>query len=194
MRLDGQLPRFDVTERRHVVVDASPETTYAAMKSLDFARMGPVVEALGELRRLPERIAAALAGTAQPETPESVTMNDVAESDEWVQLAEEPGEEFVFGAVGKFWRPSIEWVEIEPDEFAEFDRPGYAKLAIGFSVRPYGTDRALLTYEARTATTDAAARRRFRLYWSVIGPSAGFLMGRALARIKAGAESATAGT
>jgi len=106
----------------------------------------------------------------------------VAATDEWTKLDEAPGEEFVVGAVGKFWRPSIEWRDVAPDEFADFDEPGYAKLAIGISVRPYGARRSLLTYEARTATTDDRARRNFRRYWRLVGPFAGYLMSTALDR------------
>lgn len=69
---------------------------------------------------------------------------------------------------------------VDAAEFATFDRPGYANLAIGVSVRPYGTDRTLVTCEARTATTDEASRRRFRRYWTLVGPFAGYLMGRVL--------------
>jgi len=105
---------------------------------------------------------------------------DVPETDEWTLLDETYGEEFVFGAIGKFWRPAIEWRQVESDEFSAFDESGYAKLAIGLSVRPYGEDRTLLSYEARTATTDDPARRNFRRYWRVIGPFAGYLMSRAL--------------
>jgi hypothetical protein len=188
MSIDHELPRFDVTQIRHVVVDASPDATYRAVEDIDFMQMGFAVNVLNEIRALPERIRVRARGERWEGMPTSVTLGDLVDSTGYVILDEREGEEFVFGAVGKFWKPNIEWVPIEPAEFASFDRPGYAKLAIGFSVRPYGTERTLLSYEARTATTDSAARRRFRLYWSLIGPFAGFLMRQALAHIKREAE------
>ncbi|WP_225316359.1 MULTISPECIES: hypothetical protein [Haloferax] len=188
MRIDDVLPTFDVTQIRHVVVDASPAETYRAVLDIDFMQMGTAVRVLNELRALPDRLRARMQGERWSGMPTSVSLDDLVDSTGYVVLGDRGAEEFVIGAVGKFWKPNIEWVDIDPDEFVSFDRPGYAKLAIGFSVRPYGTDRTLLSYEARTATTDPEARRRFRLYWSLIGPFAGVLMQQALAHIKNEAE------
>ncbi|WP_458207939.1 hypothetical protein [Haladaptatus sp. NG-SE-30] len=188
MLIDEQLPTYDATQRRHIVVDTPPAETYAAIEELDLMQTGAIVRILTELRMLPERIQALRRGDVQPKLPDSAKLTDLTESGIWVLLDEQPGEELVLGAVGAVWQPNIEWVEIDADDFRAFDRPGYAKLAIGFSVRQYGATRSLVTYEARTATTDRTARTRFRRYWLFIGPFAGYLMGRALARIKADVE------
>ncbi|WP_458187726.1 hypothetical protein [Haladaptatus sp. NG-WS-4] len=188
MLIDEQLPTYDAAQRRHLVVDAEPEAAYAAVKTLDFMQTGPTVRLLSELRMLPDRLYALWHGENQPEYPDSATLADLTDSGIWVLLDERPGEEVVFGGAGRFWQPKIEWVEIDAADFRAFDRPGYAKLAISFSVRPYGANRSLVTYEARTATTDETARTRFRRYWTLIGPFAGYLMGRALARVEATAE------
>jgi hypothetical protein len=180
MAIDRFLPTFDVTQIRNAVVDATPEETYDAVRHVDLVRIGAVPWLLGELRYLPARILALWRGTEPPETPDSLTFDDLTDESPYVVLDERPGEEFVLGAVGTFWQPEIEWAEVDAAEFATFDRPGYAKLVIGVSVRPYGTDRTLVTYEARTATTDGASRRRFRRYWTLVGPFAGYLMGRVL--------------
>jgi hypothetical protein len=71
--------------------------------------------------------------------------------------------------------------------FVPFQEPGYAKLAISLAVRPT-TDGAILRYEARTATTDEAARRTFRRYWRLIGAGVGLIMRRVVRRIKQEAE------
>lgn len=182
--LDRHLPTFDVTQIRHAVVDATPEDAYTAVREVDLMRIGLGPRLLGELRYLPGRLLARVRGTDPPEMPESVTFDDLTGQGEYVVLGEESGEEFVLGAVGKFWKPDIEWADVDAGEFAAFDRPGYAKLAIGVSVRPYGSGRSLVTYEARTATTDDASRRRFRRYWTLIGPFAGYLMGRVLDEVR----------
>lgn len=84
--------------------------------------------------------------------------------------------------------------QIEAAAFAGFERPGHAKLVLDFSVRPFGEHRSLVSAEMRTATTDAAARRRLRAYWTLIGPGARYLVKQDLAWIKADAERlATAG-
>jgi hypothetical protein len=48
-----------------------------------------------------------------------------------------------------------------------------------------------ITYEARTATTDESSRRRFRRYWTLIGPFAGYLMGTVLDTVTADLERTT---
>lgn len=187
--IDQYLPEYDVTEVRHVTVEADPETTYEAMLTADLLDVGPVVGALGRLRDLPRSVSDWLRGTPHEPTPERLRFVDVTETKEWTLLDEESGEEFLFGAIGKFWRPEIEWRQFDPGEFAAFDEPGYAKLAVSLSVRPAGEGRTRLTYEARTATTDDRARRKFRRYWRVIGPFAGYVMSRALDRIRADVEA-----
>ena len=187
--IDRHLPTFDETVRRHAVVEAPVEETYAAALAADFAQTGPVVRALNELRALPTRLAAALGGGVQPRTTDPLRLEDLPERGIWVRLDESPGEEFVFGAIGAVWRPDIEWVETDADSFRSFDRPGYAKIVAGISVRPYGPGRTLVTYEARTATTDPESRKRFRRYWRLVGPGAGYLMSKALDRIGADAEA-----
>lgn len=182
--IDEFLPTYDVTQRRHVVVDAAPEVVYDTLLALDLTRLGRGPRVLNELRMLPETLLSRLRGETPPSSPSEMTFGDVRDQPGWLLLGERPGEEYVIGAVGQFWRPKIEWLDVAPEAFADFDRPGYAKLAIGLSVQPYGTDRSLVTYEARTATTDDASRRRFERYWTLIGPFADYLMGRVLATLQ----------
>lgn len=193
MLIDRHIPEYDVTTIRHVVVDADLETTYDAMLTTDILDTGPIVRTLGRLRDTPMAVSRWIRGTPGTRPPEQLRFADVPETDEWTLLDEAPGEEFVFGAVGTFWRPTIGWRQVEPAAFAAFDEPGYAKLAISLSVRPYGEERTLLPYEARTATTDDLAARNFRRYWRLIGPFAGYLMSRALERIAADAEARASG-
>jgi hypothetical protein len=188
LRLDRYLPTYDAVSRRHVVVDAPPDETYAAALAADLTRLGPVVGLLGALRALPTRVVAWLRGTAAPD-PESFTFGDLPTSGTWIRLDDVAGEEFVFGAVGAVWRPDIEWVELASEEFRGFDRPGYAKIVAGLSFRPYGEERTLLTYEVRTAGTDPVAAWQFGAYWRLVGPFVGYILGRVLARIERDAEA-----
>ncbi len=52
----------------------------------------------------------------------------------------------------------------------DYQRPGYAVGTWGFSVLPYGEKESVLVTDIRVRTTDAEARRRFRLYWAAVGP------------------------
>ncbi|WP_225741356.1 SRPBCC family protein [Halorussus halophilus] len=189
MLLDQYLPEYDETVVRHTVVEADQETTYDAMLTTDLLDLGPVVRSLGQLRDLPRVVSDRLHGTESSRDPEQMRIADVPETSEWVRLDEQPGAEYVFGAIGKFWQPAIEWRRVAPSEFREFTEPGYAKLAIGLSVRPFGEGRTLLSYEARTATTDDRAQESFQRYWRVVGPFAGYLMSRALDQMATNAES-----
>ena len=194
MLLDRALPDFDVTQVRHIVVEASPEATFEAVRAWDPAGMqSPAVRWLTWLRALPEHIGRGSRGGSAPahtDEAEGATGLERMAQWGWIPLGEEPCRELVAGLVGQFWKPVIEPLHIEAGEFAAFDEPGYAKLAVSFSVRPYGAERTLLTYEVRTATTDATARRWFRWYWRVIGPFAGLLMGLGLRDIRAMARAA----
>jgi hypothetical protein len=96
--------------------------------------------------------------------------------------------EFVVGSVGRFWRRDYGGRPVKAEEFTRFHEPGFAKLAIGFAVRPTPGGGAVLRYEARTTTTDATAERTFRRYWRLIHPGVAVIMARVLRRIKRQAE------
>jgi hypothetical protein len=53
-------------------------------------------------------------------------------------------------------------------------------IAAALSVRPYGEERALLSYEARTVVTDPASRVAFLRYWRALSPFIGVLLQRTL--------------
>jgi hypothetical protein len=112
-------------------------------------------------------------------------------------LGDRPGEEIVFGAVGKFWQPNIEWRDVDPASFASFAEAGWGKIACHFLVRGAGPGRACLTYECRTATTDCQARRQMARYWWIIRPFVGHIMRATLRTVAANTPStatARAGT
>ena len=187
MLIDKYLPAYDVTVVRQALVEADREETWASIKSADLARISPAVTALGWLRMLPERVSRfARRAPPLPKTAR-VTLDDIVASG-WTLLEEQPPDEIVFGAVGQFWRPVIRMQRVSASEFLVLDRPDTAKLAVSFRVEARGEDQCLLRYEARTASTSESARKRFRRYWSVIGPFAGFIMERAVDAIKAEAE------
>lgn len=188
MLIDRFLPRFDVTQVVETGVDASPERTFAAIRDTDLR--DPLVDLLFSLRELPQRLLRWFRGEKAPAPARGkVTFRTITESGPgWTPLAEEPGVEFVVGSVGRFWRRDYGGRAVTAEEFARFHEPGFAKLAIGFAVRPAPGGGAILRYEARTTTTDAAAERTFRRYWRLIHPGVALIMGRVLRRIKVQAE------
>ena len=187
--INGQLPRFDARSFSAVVVDATPEATYRAVRSLDPGQVGrtvPFMQLMGWMRALPARIGSRhRPGTgSQPEALSSEQYRDA-----FLALAEEPGVEFVIGVIGKFSSPTeLGFRRFQPAEFAGFAEPGFGKVAISFLVLPYGAGRSLLCTETRAAITGAETARRFRRCWTAIGPFAAYIMRHWLALAKQNAE------
>jgi hypothetical protein len=183
MIIDEQLPRYDTVIAAHRVVDADPHTTWQAARDLDFLSVHtPLLDTAMWARGLPAR----LRGQPQPRPPR-LRLGAGDPLPGWLVLGERADAEIAFGAVGKFWQGTIEWKDVPLAQFAAFHEPGFGRIACNLSVRPYGTGRALLTYECRTATTDPVSRRRFARYWWVIRPFVGHIMRATVAHI--GAEA-----
>jgi hypothetical protein len=187
MLIDATLPVFDVTHVTEVEIDAPTDVAYDAIMATDLR--DPLVEMLVGLRELPNRISRAIHHEEQLPPPPALTFRDLtAPGTGWSLLAEEPGVEVVVGLIGQFWHRDFGIRHLAPVEFSSFDEPGYAKLAVSFRVMPNGKGGSILRYEARTATTDDVARRRFRRYWRVIHPGVALLMHRAATLIRVEAE------
>jgi hypothetical protein len=90
----------------------------------------------------------------------------------WTLLAETPDVEMVLGQVSRPWKADASSTDAPttPEQFTDFDAPGFAKIVTSLRVERYGTGSCILTVETRVATTDAKSRRRFRRYWQLIGP------------------------
>ena len=90
----------------------------------------------------------------------------------WRLLGEDPGVELVLGQIGRPWQPTEmgSGPEVAPCEFAAFERPGFAKIALSLRVQPYGAEASILTLETRVAVTDPVSLKRFQRYWALIGP------------------------
>ena len=183
MIIDTQLPAYDVVLAAHQVVDADPATTFAAARELDFLTVRtPLLTAAMWARGLPDRLR-----HRTPVPLKRLCLADGVGLPGWLSLGVRQDSEVAFGAVGKFWQATIEWRDVSPAEFAGFDDPGWGKIACNFTVRPYGTDQTLLSYECRTATTDAVARRKFAHYWWLIRPFVAHIMRATVATIAADA-------
>jgi len=112
---------------------------------------------------------------------------------DWVLLGEDPPHEIVFGVIGRFWAGETVWAQIDAAEFEAFAKPGFGKIACNFSLRPYGADRTLVTYECRTLATDETAHRGFMRYWRPLAPFIGLVMRSQLRVIEAETGAAYVG-
>jgi hypothetical protein len=185
--IEQLLPEFDATRIEHRVVPGEIESAYEATRQADFMRAWreiPAVRFLFAARSLAERAVSLVRGRSTPIVPEPETMRvaDMPTRGEWVLLAENPPVEIAFGAIGRFWAGQTVWERVDAADFAAFDRPGLAKIACNFSLRPYGGNQTLVTYECRTRGTDLEARKGFLRYWRALSPFIGVVL-RAQLRI-----------
>jgi hypothetical protein len=158
--LDDFLPRYDVNEVHSVTVGAPPTAVMDAIRELTPGEV-PLLVALMAMRRAP-----ALLRGWRPRVNQRL-LDGMRETG--FTTLRESDDELALGIVGRFWRLDSGLRPVEASQFAGFTEPGWAKGAMNFEVQEVGR-RTLVTTETRVATTDAGARRNFKLYWRVIGP------------------------
>lgn len=161
MRLDSFLSNYFVREVHHFAVMASPPETYRAVCNFDMAKI-PWIRSLFRLRTFLDRGSSRFF---------SLTLRDAYQNGGFVCLQEEPDEELVVGAIGKIWRPSIAFEQVDPRQFKSFHRKGFGKVAWSFRCEPRlcGTG-TLGTFEVRVGATDAFSTAKMKAYYSTIGP------------------------
>ena len=75
-----------------------------------------------------------------------------------------------------------------PPEFAGFHEPGYAKIVWTLRADPINATESVARTETRVATTDQAARKAFRRYWSLVSPGVEVIRWVSLRLVKREAE------
>jgi hypothetical protein len=173
---DELLPAYDVVMRHAVTVAAPATAVWEALHRADFAGAW-YVRALLILR-----------GLRRPGDRQRLTLDRFIVG-RFTALGERSGHELALGIAGRFWKPSGGPVKLTPDEFRRFARPGHAKAVLTFSVADAEPGGTRLHTETRIACTDAASRRRFRIYWLIVGPFAALIRRAMLAAVVAEATS-----
>jgi hypothetical protein len=166
------LPRYETREVHEIVVAAPPAEVYRALEELTLGELH-VFRALMGVRTLPTRLARSRRRPVTPGRPSILDpesrLLDWGAPTGFAVLGSRPGSELVIGAASQLWRPAggVTATIGDRDEFEAFDRPGFAKVAIGFRLEevPGGTR---VVAETRVDTTDALTHRRFGTYWRVI--------------------------
>lgn len=173
MFVDEFLPTFDVSDEIGTVVAVDTATTWRALMDTDLVEVGrqrPLVALLGAVRILPDLVWQRLHGEHPPAEPARLTLRDTTKlpmsEGGWVLLGERPEQEIAFGLVGKFWRPVIQFAEVDAAAFKGFAEPGFAKTIYALGTRRLEDEKTLLWAIMRTATTDEHARTWFRRYWT----------------------------
>jgi hypothetical protein len=178
--LDRFIPEPEVAEHHRTDINAPADVVMAAARDMEFLK-SPVIRAIFKAREL------ALGG--EPDDREHPTaLIDQMQSIGWVVLAERPGRELVLGAVTQPWQAAPVFRSVPAGEFLAFAEPGYVKIVWTLRADPIDEARSSFQTETRVCTTDAAARRRFRNYWSFVAPGVEVIRMAMLRPLKQAAE------
>jgi hypothetical protein len=159
MLIDRLMPTYHAMRVEHRIIPGDIATVYAATRRADFIRTwreSATVRLLFAARDVAERAISLIARREhrQPPPPDSLRLADMPTHGDWVLLGEDPPHELAFGVIGHFWAGETVWAKIDGADFETFAEPGFGKIACNFSLRSYGPDRTLVTYECRTIATD----------------------------------------
>ena len=178
--LDQFMPVYEVVERHHIRVSAPAEVTLAAAAKIDLYQSA-IVRAIFRTREVV--LGAQAESGAQPRGL-LAQMTSLG----WRVLAEEAGREIVVGAVTQPWLPEVVFRGLPPEPFLAFQEPGYVKIVWTLRADPAGSGESIFRTETRVATTDAAARAKFRWYWARFSPGIAMIRRLMLAPLKSEAE------
>jgi hypothetical protein len=178
--LDRFLPQYEVVERHRTRVAAPAAITFAAACEMDLNRSA-IVRAIFRSR---ERIL----GSHPEAAPRPRGLAALMKALGWGVLAEVPDREIVFGAVTQPWQADVVFRALQPDEFAAFREPGWVKIAWTLRADPLGAATSIARTETRVATTDPAARAKFRRYWSLFWPGIELIRRVSLRRLRIEAQ------
>jgi hypothetical protein len=106
----------------------------------------------------------------------------------WGALAEVPGREIIMGAVTQPWHANVVFRALPPSEFVQFNQPDYVKIVWTLRADPVGANGSIFRTETRALATDAAARGKFRRYWSFLSPGIILIRWASLGPLKREAE------
>ena len=104
-------------------------------------------------------------------------------------LLEANQNEMIIGLIGQFWKPNGNLQSFNPEEFLDYESPGFSKATWSFKLKSLDQT-SILETETRIYCTDEKSRRRFRRYWFFIKPFSGVIRMEILRGIKAKAEKA----
>jgi hypothetical protein len=181
--IDEFMPIYDVSEYHETTVRAPIGRVYDAVWTADLSR-SLIVRLLLRLRALPR----SLSPRDQQRNP-NLNLDAVMKSG-FVLLGEHRPNEIALGLIGRFWTPAGGRCRMNDAEaFRDFDQPGYAKAVWNFSLVEDGRATTRLATETRVRCLDDSSRRRFRMYWSVIGPFSGLIRREVLRAIRRSSES-----
>jgi hypothetical protein len=178
--IDEFLPVYTVHEYHSIDVHAPAPVVYAALQTTDFFT-ARTVRLLFWLRTIPARV-------LRQRVPHhrKVTMDTFVRSG--TLLGDRPAEELAIGLAGQFWKPYSRNERLDRDGFRRFDRPGYVKAVINFSLTQKSETLVNLATETRVLCLDHRSWWWFRVYWLAIAPFSAYTRRQMLRAIKKESE------
>lgn len=193
MLLDELMPHYHVVERHQMMVRASPDAVFAAIREADLAG-GAVTRLLFTLRAVP---AAAIALARSPRgavaewragrAQRGLRLADFERAGFRVVAEREP-EELVIGLLGRFWTPrGALRHDVRIETFRAGPPAGQALAGWNFSVHARPDGLTELRTETRVLCA-ADAWPMFRIYWLIVRPGSGLIRRSMLRAIRRRAE------
>jgi len=178
--IDRFMPAYDVVERHHIDVAAPAQITFATACEQDLMA-GPLARGIFKAREV-------VLGSQPNGGTRPRGLLEMTKSIGWGVLAHVPGREIVMGAVTQPWQANVVFRPLPPGEFLAFDDPGYVKIVWTLQADAIGSNESIFRTETRAVATDAAARAKFRRYWSFLSPGIILIRWTVLNRLRAEAE------
>jgi hypothetical protein len=178
-RLDEFAPVYQFHEWHTTRVDAPPDRVYTAVKAVEPDEI-LAYRTLTWLRRFGR---AGRANILNP--PVHQPLLETALRTGFLQLADDPGQEIVFG----FAASPVLVTKTTPENFKTRAGPFLAKVTMNFRIEPIDTNHCTLTTETRIYGSDRDMQRFFAPYWRVIYPGSSLMRRMWLRAIRKRAES-----
>ncbi len=178
--LDAFMPEYEIAERHNISVDAPADITFSTACAMDLQDSG-LIRAIFKTREL-----LLLGKTRESRLPRGLLSQTKALG--WAVLAETPGREIVMGSVTQPWKGTPQFKGLDPDEFAAFHEPGYVKIVWTLRADAVSPMESVFRTETRATCTDAEARAKFRLYWSLLSPGIILIRSLSLGPLKKASE------
>ena len=179
--LDEAMPRWQFNEVHEIHVNADPRRVYEAIRNVRADEIA-LFDTLTTIRRFGQKAPESIlnAGKTKP-------LLEVATTSGFIYLADDAPRELVVGTC--VVAPRDVRGRLTPEVFHRRLRPGFALATMNFIVTPDTRGGSNVTTETRVYANDAAAARKFAVYWRVIHPGSDLIRRSWLRAIKRRAQS-----
>jgi hypothetical protein len=175
MLLDEFVPHYQFVERHAITIPRPRDDVYQVLRQVDFGR-SHLIRMLFALRGLGPSF-------RRGRSRMRLRLDDFVRAG-FTLLADQPGEETVYGVASRVTGRRRGIRPLDPKSFASLDQPGCMKAVLNFRLRSLDASSTLVTTETRVFATDEPARRAFARYWMIVGPFSALIRRRMLAVLR----------